>query len=181
MDFKDLKLTDEKTLSFIPTSIRYVFVDFLKQHNPNGVTYTVIPWRKIETDTTLKDKYRPYQKMAKAAFEKCGYEPSSEKAYDGFISNIEPQYLFEKLKAFYGKSIDADVKAWHENAIESVNETETHAENQTESVTLNITDPTINIIGSFEELVELDRLMQEKELTDNDLKTILVAVQLNEI
>lgn len=179
MHFHDLKLTDDPVMSFIPTSLRYVFVEFLKNANLKDVKYNIMPWRKIDNDDTLRTSYRPYQEKAKAAFEQYGYESTDVKAYDGFISNIEPQYLFEKLKAFYEPNMDPDVKDWHDRSITAV--PDKSSQSQQPQLTLDITDPAIEIIGSFEQLEELKNLMTTKQLSQDDLKTVLVAVQLNDM
>lgn len=175
MQFTDLKLTNEPIMSFIPTDLRYAFTQFLKKERPD-IKYTVTPWRKIEKDENLKKLYRPYQAKAKAAFEKCGFRQTDVKIYDGFTSNIEPQYLFEKLKAFYGDTMDSEVQQWHDNNIKPVND-----DNNTEQITLNITDPSIVFTGSFEQLKALEHIMTTKQLSENDIKTILAAAQLNEL
>ena len=179
MHFQDLKLTDDPVMFFIPTSLRYAFVEFLKDANLKDVKYSVAPWRKIDNDDTLRTSYRPYQEKAKAAFEQCGYETTDAKAYDGFISNIDPQYLFEKLKAFYGPNMDPDVKNWHNQSITAV--PDEPLQSQQPQLTLDITDPAIEIIGSFEQLEELKNLMTTKQLSQDNLKTILVAVQFSQL
>lgn len=75
--------------------------------------------------------------------------------------------------------MDPDVKDWHDRSITAV--PDKSSQSQQPQLTLDITDPAIEIIGSFEQLEELKNLMTTKQLSQDDLKTVLVAVQLNDM
>lgn len=173
MHFDDIKLISKPVTTFIPMELCHVLKAFLKIHNPNGVKYKTTLWRKIENNENLRKQYRPYQEQARLAFQQNGYD-SDVRLFEAFTSNIDPDYLFEKLKGFYGNTIDPDVKQWHENNVQIVKD---DATNTSESIKLPINHPQIEIIGDMEELQDLQKLMSEKRITQNDLVIILNAVR----
>lgn len=123
MNFQDIKLIEEPVMSFIPADIWHTLVQFLKKEQVENLTYKTILWRKIQEDDELREQYRPYQEKAQLAFKQCGCDKDA-RMFDGFISNIDSDYLFEKLKGFYGPDMDPEVVAYHNRQVKIIVEYE---------------------------------------------------------
>lgn len=174
MNFDDVKRIEKPMMTFIPVDILYTFSHFLKMYKPDGIEYKITPWRKIQQNEKLRKKYRPYQEKTQKAFRENGCDKDVV-LFSGFTSNIDPEYLFEKLKSFYGPTIDPEVKAWMKSNAQVVKDEEPVV--QPDSIVLSITDERIRVIGEFEKLQKLQHLIETKSLSQEDLILILTNLQ----
>mgnify|MGYP005889583081 FL=1 len=61
----------------------------------------------IQRNPELRKKYRPYQEQWRNAFIQAGYEHNIEAdGYDGFISNIDPEWLFNCVCTFFKPDVN---------------------------------------------------------------------------
>ncbi len=64
--------------------------------------FKCIKCKDIQRNPELQKKYRPYQEQCRNAFIQAGYEPNIEaNGYHGFISNIDPEWLFNCVCRFF--------------------------------------------------------------------------------
>ena len=179
IDLSDLQVTKEKTLFFIPAGLRHKFSEALAQQmNVSQLPQfeiQIIHWQDIKNSPDLKAKYEQYQQASKNTFDEAGFEQQPHVFYDGVISNIEPNYLFEKLKFFLD---DKTPISTVENVTDDNTSNKMNPETNSELVTLDIDEEYFDVFGSFEDVQKLSQLMQEKHLTDDDLQTILRSVQI---
>ena len=183
IDLSDLQLTDDKTTFFMPAELRYKFSETLAQQMSLQTTLPqfeiqIIHWQDIKDSPDLKAKYEKYQQASKAAFDEAGFEKRPHVFYDGVISNIEPNYLFEKLKFFLDDN--TPIGTVEDVPDENNSENDLNQNLNHESVTLDIDEDYFDIFGSFEDLQKLSQLMQEKQLTEDDLRIILHAISIRD-
>lgn len=183
IDLSDLQLTDDKTTFFMPAELRYKFSETLAQQMSLQATLPqfeiqIIHWQDIKDSPDLKAKYEKYQQASKAAFDEAGFEKRPHVFYDGVISNIEPNYLFEKLKFFLDDN--TPIGTVEDVPDENNSENDLNQNLNHESVTLDIDEDYFDIFGSFEDLQKLSQLMQEKQLTEDDLRIILHAISIRD-
>ena len=108
--FNDIKMSDEKSTVYIPRRLRDCFCDFLKNKCPDVQYDTISRWEIPGSDfeTARNDFYSKHSGM----FAGTEYEDYPRGMYVGFVSNIDAEYLLDKLKLFYGNSKDEEVKKW---------------------------------------------------------------------
>ena len=71
------------------------------------VDFKCIKAKDIQRNPELKKKYRPYQEQCRNAFIQAGYDPEiTASVYDGFISNIDPEWLFNCLCTFFKPDVN---------------------------------------------------------------------------
>lgn len=184
IDLSDLQLTEEKTMFFMPAVLWHKFSLALeKQKNSfvvlQNIDYERISWSDINQSPDLKAKYEKYQQESKKTFDEAGFVTHHD-LYDGIISNIEPGYLFEKLKLFYDDNSDCIITDvpddWEPDWEPDWDQNE---ENQ-ESVTIDVNPDEFEVFGSFEDTQKLSQLMQEKQLTEDDLRIILHTISIRD-
>jgi hypothetical protein len=111
--FDDLKINpNDQTAFFLPMRLRIMLTN---EMNRQGVKINrkLISYREIMNSPELSQKYRPDQEAAHKAFVECGCEDAMEpEFYDMLITDVDPKALFEKLKLFYGDTIDPDYAFW---------------------------------------------------------------------
>lgn len=102
--FNDIKMSDEKSTVYIPRRLRDCFCDFLKIKCPDVQYDTISRWEIPGSDfeTARNDFYSKHSGM----FAGTEYEDYPRGMYVGFVSNIDAEYLLDKLKLFYGNSKD---------------------------------------------------------------------------
>lgn len=111
--FDDLKRNPNgQTAFFLPMRLRIMLTN---EMNRQGVKLNrkLVSYREIMNSPELTQKYRPYQEAAHKAFVECGCEDAMvPECYDMLLTDIDPDGLFEKLKLFYGDTIDPDYAFW---------------------------------------------------------------------
>ena len=101
MVLDNMKFTDKESLTFVPIKLINTFCHFLDVEHPD-VDFKCIKAIDIQRNPELRKKYRPYQEQCRNAFIQAGYEPNIEaNGYDGFISNIDPEWLFNCVCTFF--------------------------------------------------------------------------------
>lgn len=171
IQFNDLTYNSNGVTGFfLPMRLRMMLLAELRRQNIK-IQYTLVSYRRIQKQKDLTTQYAPYQKAAYDAFTKSGYDATmSPDYYDLIITDIEPNYLFKKLKLFYGNTMDADMK----DTIQS--ETYPVKDETTDKTQIPVSADLFDIIGTEEDLQDLAALMKAKNLTEEDCETILHAI-----
>lgn len=177
ISFHDLKINPNgETGFFLPMRLRIMLTNELNKQSVN-VNRKLISYREIMNSKELAAKYKPYQEKAYQAFVANGCDEAMQpQFYDMLITDIEPNYLFEKLKLFYGDTIDPDYAFWKQ--VNSHPKTVKDEIKETERITIPVSSDKFEIIGSYEEIQDLAQLMKEKDLTEQDCETVLRAIRL---
>ena len=101
MILDNMKFTDKESLTFVPIKLINTFCHFLDVEHPE-VDFKCIKAKDIQRNPELRKKYRPYQEQCRKAFIQAGFEDKIRaNGYDGFISNIAPEWLFNRLCTFF--------------------------------------------------------------------------------
>ena len=106
MVLDNMKFTDKESLTFVPIKLINTFCHFLDVEHPE-VDFKCIKAKDIQRNPELRKKYRPYQEQCRKAFIQAGFEDNIEAdGYDGFISNIDPEWLFNRICTFFKPDVN---------------------------------------------------------------------------
>ena len=107
--FDDIKINpDGQTEFFLPMRLRIMLTNELNRQGVN-IKRSIISYREIMDSKELTTKYRSYQEEAYKSFVANGYDDVIQpQFYDMLITDVDPDYLFDKLKLFYVDTIDPD-------------------------------------------------------------------------
>lgn len=119
--FDDLIINPEgQTEFFLPMRLRIMLTNELTRQGVK-INRKLISYRDIMNSEELTAKYKPYQEVAYQEFVANGCEDAMQpQFYDMLITDIDPKYLFEKLKLFYGNTIDLDYAFWKNNDAQAI-------------------------------------------------------------
>ena len=111
--FDDLKINPEgQTEFFLPMRLRIMLTNELTRQGVK-INRKLVTYRDIMNSEELTAKYKPYQEAAYQEFVANGCEDAMQpQFYDVLITDVDSKYLFEKLKLFYGDTIDSDYSFW---------------------------------------------------------------------
>lgn len=173
--FDDLQINpDGNTAFFLPMRLRMMLMNELEKADID-IHHKLISHRQIQKSAEMLTTYAPYQKAAYKAFTDCGYDPAmTPDCYDALVSDVEPNYLFEKLKLFYGDTIDPDFAAQLEGETFSV---KNDADGEP-AVKPAVPTKRFDVIGSDEDVRAFNSLVSEKDLTEEDCLTVLHTLRL---
>ena len=176
ISFKDIKLTKQKNTIYIPQHLKWTLENFLKRDFPHIETWTIMSWRmKDGSVTTLaRDKFLFQHKDM---FDGTEYENLPAEYYVGFESYISTDYLLEKLKSFYGLGKDEEVREWEKER--SKNMLMGHAADIMDDIVLPLDAREFEVIGSYEEMENLQELMRKKNLGKDEIALVLKCIKKN--
>lgn len=172
MVLDNMKFTDNESLTFVPIELINTFCHFLDIEHPE-VDFKCIKAKDIQRNPELRKKYRPYQEQCRNAFIQAGYDHDiTASGYDGFISNIDPEWLFNRICTFFKPDVNPI-------AYEYMTRSFGHFDPENDDRIL----PTIwrsrfEIIGNGEQCDKLENLIENCNLTNDDLALILQTLQL---
>lgn len=172
MVLDNIKFTDKESLTFVPIELINTFCHFLDVEHPE-VDFKCIKAKDIQRNPELRKKYRPYQEQCRNAFIQAGYKPNIEAdGYDGFISNIDPEWLFNRICTFFKPDVNPI-------AYEYMTRSFGHYDPDNDDRIL----PTIwrsrfEIIGDGEQCDKLANLIEYCNLTNDNLALILQTLEL---
>ena len=172
MVLDNIKFTDKESLTFVPIKLINTFCHFLDVEHPE-VDFKCIKAKDIQRNPELRKKYRPYQEQCRKAFIQAGFEDNIRaNGYDGFISNIDPEWLFNRLCTFFKPDVNPI-------AYEYMTRSFGHYDPDNDDRIL----PTIwrsrfEIIGDGEQCAKLENLIKYCNLTNDDLALILQTLKL---
>ena len=98
--------------------------------------------------------------------------------YEAFISRIEPEQIFEKVKYFYLGKEDKEFLRWDTKASQSCLTKVSGSDGDV--VVLPLDCSKFAAVGDFETLEKLNFLINEKELTEPDIELIFSAIRLKD-
>lgn len=176
MTFEDIKYTDKKTVFVIPNELLIHLREALQAANI-PLNYEVILNREINKNENLKNKYDKFRKAARKAYMENGYEDHPYQLYSIIISNIDSDYLWEKLKICYGNQQDDYYHTHDAFQITSTPIKEENDEGDPVALDIPITSDVFMFIGEDDEMIAFEKLMKEKNLTEDDIGLILSCVR----
>lgn len=176
--FNDIKMSDEKSTVYIPRRLRDCFCDFLKIKCPDVQYDTVSRWEIPGSDfePARNDFYSKHSGM----FTGTEYEDYPRGMYVGFVSNIDTEYLLDKLKLFYGNSKDEEVKKW-ENETEPKMRIIKESEDKPDYTIFGLDSRKFEIVGGYEDAVELRKLMDKKHMDHDEIELIVGCLKLKQL
>ena len=112
--------------------------------------------------------------MHKDLFAGTEYEDFSISEYVGLKSNIDTDYIVQKLKLFRGNEKDEEVKKWEKEREGAF--LIKKAPDSSDYAMLNLDARIFSAVGSYEKIEELQKLMEEKGLDQDDIMIILKSL-----
>ena len=176
ISFKDIKLTKQKNTIYIPQHLKWTLENFLKKDFPDIETWTIMSWRMKDGSAAalVRDKFIFQHKDM---FDGTEYENLPVEYYVGFESYISTDYLLEKLKSFYGLGKDEEVREWEKER--SKNMLMSHAADTMDDIVLPLDAREFEVIGSYEEMENLQELMRKKNLGRDEIALVLKCLKKN--
>lgn len=178
MTFKDIKLVEAENIIYIPQPMAWALEAFLKRDCP-ALECEIIPKWKIKYGLYGEADISHFLYLHKDLFADTEYEEFPMSEYVGLKSNIDTDYIVQKLKLFHGDEKDEEVKKW-EKERESAFLIK-KAPDSSDYAMLNLDSRIFSAVGSYEKMEELQRLMEEKDLDQDDIIIILKSLELNPI
>lgn len=178
MDFNNLKLTDKKETVFLPSNLRYKFSEVLAEKRPD-IEQESIGRMSIIPGSPIYEQRKDFYEKYKDEFSDSIYEKDYPvERYEAFISKIEPEQIFEKVKYFYlGKEdeefLGCDAKS-SQPCLAKV------SEDDGDVVVLPLDCSKFAAVGDFGTLEKLNSLMDRKKLTESDIELIFSAIMLKD-
>ena len=105
------------------------------------------------------------------------YEDYPRGMYVGFVSNIDAEYLLDKLKLFYGNSKGKEVKKW-EKETEPKMRIIKESEDKSDYTIFGLDSRKFEIVGGYEDAVELRKLMDKKHMDHDEIELIVGCLKL---
>lgn len=176
MNFNDLRLTNKKEAIFLPSNLRCKLSEVLAEKRPDIEQASIGRMSIIPGSEIYKQRNAFYEKY-KDKFSDSIYEKDYPvERYEAFISRIEPEQIFEKVKYFYlGKEdkefLRCDTKS-SQSCLTKVSESDG------DIVVLPLDCSKFAAVGDFETLEKFNFLINEKELTEPDIELIFSAIRL---
>ena len=178
MTFKDIKLVEAENIIYIPQPMAWALEAFFKRDCP-ALEYEIIPKWKIKYRFYGKADVNHFFFLHKDLFVGTEYEDFPISEYVGLKSNIDNDYLAEKLKLFRGDEKDEEVKRWEKEREAAF--LIKKAPDSSDYAMLNLDARIFSAAGSYEKIEELQRLMEEKDLDQDDIMIILKSLKLTPI
>lgn len=178
MDFNDLKLTDKKETVFLPSNLRCKLSEVLAEKRPD-IEQESIDRMSIIPGSPIYEQRKAFYEKYKDEFSDSIYEKDySVERYEAFISKIEPEQIFEKVKYFYLGKENEEFLGWDAKSSQPC--LEKISEDCGGVVVLPLDCLKFEAVGDFGALEKLDSLMNEKELTESDIEIIFSAIRLKD-
>jgi hypothetical protein len=173
--FNDIKMSDEKNTVYIPRRLRDCFCDFLKNKCPNVQYDTISRWEIPGSafEPARNDFYSKHSGM----FAGTEYEDYPRGMYVGFVSNIDAEYLLDKLKLFYGSDKDEEVKKW-EKVTEPKMRIIKESEDKSDYTIFGLDSRKFEIVGGYEDAVALRKLMDKKHMDHDEIELIVGCLKM---
>ena len=168
--------TPANSLDFLnPRRLRDCFCDFLKNKRPDVQYDTVSRWEIPGSDfePVRNDFYSKHSGM----FAGTEYEDYPRGMYVGFTSNIDSEYLLDKLKLFYGSDKDEEVKKW-EKETEPKMRIIKESEDKSDYTIFGLDSRKFEIVGGYEDAVALRKLMDKKHMDHDEIELIVGCLKL---
>lgn len=171
MVLDNIKLTNKRSITFIPIEVNGTLCHFLHEEHPE-IDYDIIHAIKIKRNPELNAKYSKYQEQCQKVFTQYGYNPEiSADHYEAFISNIDPEWLFERICTFWKPDINPIAYEYMRRSYGSG----INAEN---TVLPTIWRNRFDIIGNANQCNRLEILIDNCNLSNDDLELILHTLKL---
>ncbi|MEF2926976.1 MAG: hypothetical protein U0O31_10040, partial [Catenibacterium sp.] len=120
-----------------------------------------------------RKKYRPYQEQCRKAFIQAGFEDNIRaNGYDGFISNIDPEWLFNRLCTFFKPDVNPIAYEYMTRSFCNIDP------DNDDRILPTIWRSRFEIIGDGEQCDQLENLIENCNLTNDDLALILQTLEL---
>lgn len=176
--FNDINISDDKNTVYIPRRLRDCFCDFLKNRRPDIQYDTISRWEIPGSDfeTARNDFYSKHSGM----FAGTEYEDYPRGMYVGFVSNIDAEYLLDKLKLFYGSDKDEEVKKW-EKKTEPKMRIIKESEDKSDYTIFGLDSRKFEIVGGYEDAVALRKLMDKKHMDHDEIELIVGCLKLKQL
>ena len=172
MILDNMKFTDKESLTFVPIKLINTFCHFLDVEHPE-VDFKCIKAKDIQRNPELRKKYRPYQEQCRKAFIQAGFEDNIEAdGYDGFISNIDSEWLFNLICTFFKPDVNPIAYEYMERSFGS------YDPDNDDRILPTIWRSRFNIIGDGKQCDQLENLIENCNLTNDDLALILQTLEL---
>ena len=178
MNFNDLKLADKKETVFLPSNLRHKLSEVLAEKRPD-IEQESIGRMSIIPGSPIYEQRKVFYEKYKDEFSDSIYEKDyPEERYEAFISRIEPEQIFEKVKYFYLGKEDEEFFEWDAKSSQPC--LAKVSEDDGDVVVLPLDCSKFEAMGDFETLEKLNSLINEKELTESDFELIFSAIRLKD-
>lgn len=178
MDFNDLRLTDKKETVFLPSNLRYKLSEILAERRPD-IEQASIGRMSIIPGSEIYEQRKAFYEKYKDKFSDSIYEKDYPvERYEAFISKIEPEQIFEKMKYFYLGKEDEEFLGWDTKPSQPC--LAKISEDDGDVVVLPLDCSKFAAVGDFGTLEKLNSLMDRKELTESDIELIFSAIRLKD-
>ena len=137
------------------------------------VDFKCIKAKDIQRNPELRKKYRPYQEQCRNAFIQAGYDPEiTASVYDGFISNIDLEWLFNCVCTFFKPDVNPIAYEYMEHSFGCFDP------DNDDRILPTIWRSRFDIIGDGEQCDQLENLIENYNLTNDNLALILQTLKL---
>lgn len=137
------------------------------------VDFKCIKAKDIQRNPELKKKYRPYQEQCRNAFIQAGYDPEiTASVYDGFISNIDPEWLFNCVCTFFKPNVNPIAYEYMERSFGCFDP------DNDDRILPTIWCSRFDVIDDGEQCDQLENLIENCNLTNDNLALILQTLKL---
>lgn len=178
MNFNDLRLTEKKETVFLPSNLRYKLSEVLAEIRPD-IEQESVGRMSIIPGSEIYEQRQAFYKKYKDEFADSIYEKDYPvERYEAFISRIEPEQIFEKVKYFYLGKEDEEFLGWDTKSSQPC--LAKISEDDGDVVVLPLDGSKFEAVSDFGALEKLDSLMNEKELTESDIELIFSAIRLKD-
>ena len=178
MNFNDLRLIDKKETVFLPSNLRYKLSEVLAEKRPD-IEQESIGRMSIIPGSEIYGQRNAFYEKYKGEFSDSIYEKDYPvERYEAFISKIEPEQIFEKVKYFYLGKEDEEFLEWDAKSSQPC--LTRVSEDDEDVVVLPLDCSKFEAVGDFGALEKLNFLINEKELTESDIELIFSAIKLKE-
>ena len=177
INFNNMEIMDHEETIFLPADLLNTFYSLLELKRPD-VNFKLVRAFRFTHDSQAREQRQKYFESHSYIFKGTPYEDYKPSEYTGFTSRISPDWIYKNLKYFYfgGQEEDEEVKDWRKAGSKPALVEE--SADGSDVAVVNIDAAKFKNIGSYNSLKAVEELMKTKNLTEDDIMTVISAVQL---